>query len=80
MMSRRRWLLVLFVVVADLLAIAFTVHARVTWHRVANGPATMPLSELVGWVFSVGLLAVVGFIFFDAWDTARNGPHRRDGD
>jgi hypothetical protein len=55
------------------------VHLQLTWHPVPGGRRVMPAVQLVRWALSVGLLAAVGFVFFDAWDTARNGSNgRRD--
>ena len=72
-MSRRRWILVLITTVCAVLALAWAVHGQQTWHPVAHGPRTMPLSQIVRWgLFSALVLSVI-VIFVDAWDTAKNG-------
>jgi heme A synthase len=76
-MTRRRWILVLVLVVCDAVLAGWTVHLQLTWHPVPRGPRVMPAVQLVRWALSVGLLAAVGFVFFDARDTARNGHRER---
>jgi len=38
---------------------ALTIHAHLTYHHHPGGPTIMPLGQLLGWVTSIGLVAVI---------------------
>jgi len=58
-MSRRavKWIAGLGVL--DLLVLALTIHANLTFHRTATSPSVMPLGELLGWIVFGLLFAAV---------------------
>ncbi|TAM87904.1 MAG: hypothetical protein EPN43_08965 [Jatrophihabitans sp.] len=70
-MTARRWTVLLLVLALDL---AYTIHAHLTFHHTANGPAVMSEGQLLGWGTSICLILLVIFI---AWQSRRSARERR---
>ena len=63
-MSRRTLRVITGLALLDILCFALTVHAHLNYHRSHGGPTVMPLSQLLGWIISVGLLFVIAVVIF----------------
>jgi hypothetical protein len=72
-MSRRRLRWLAFLLVLGGVDLAATIHAHLHFHRRPGGPEVMSVGQLLGWVTSVGLLAVAVGLLVTAF---RSRPRR----